>query len=72
MKTSFIALIIGGILIMLSIVVFIVNIGAFTPEEIVGSILLLAIAVSTHGLLHANEENNGGFNPVMGEYRPSR
>lgn len=72
MKTSFMALLISGLMIMLSIIVFIINISAFGPAEIVGSILLLAIAISTHGLLHANEENTGGFNPIMGEYKPSR
>lgn len=70
MKASFIALIVGGILIILSIMIFIINISVFTPEEIVGTILLLAIAVSTHGLLL--KENNVDFNPVMGEYKPSR
>ncbi len=71
MRPSFLGLVFGGILILVSIIYFFAYCKSIKPIELVYVILLLSIAVSSHSLLHSNEEIYFGFNPLKGEWTPN-
>jgi hypothetical protein len=67
MRPSFIGLSTGAILLTVGAVIMWINWRRFSPVDAAGLLLLLSIAVSAHSLLHANEEVNFGWNPLIGK-----
>ena len=71
MRPSFLGLVFGGILILIALIYFFTYCKSIKPIELVYIILLLSIAISTHSLLHSNEEIYFNFNPFVGDWTPS-
>lgn len=67
MRPSFLGLSAGAILLTIAAVMMWINWRRFSAAEAAGLMLLLSIAVSAHSLLHASEEVNFDWNPLIGK-----
>lgn len=67
MRPSFIGLATGAILLTIAAAIMWINWRRFSASDAAGLLLLLSIAVSAHSLLHANEEVNFDWNPLIGK-----
>lgn len=69
MRPSFLGLMAGGFLILIALIVILLNYQKINQIESIYILLLLCIAISTHSLLHSNEEIYFKFNPLVGKWK---
>ena len=69
-KPSFMALFLSGILNLIAFLFLIKNFKNLRKQDILLSILLFSISISSHGLLHGHIEVNSGWNPLNGNLIP--
>ena len=70
MTPSFLGLIISGFLNLIAIILIIVNFNVITSAMFVQFVLLLAISIGIHSVLHFQQEVHFGFNPLEGKWKP--
>jgi hypothetical protein len=69
MRPSFIAFIINGLFIFLSMLYVIYNYNAIMGVQTIILLLLFSIAIGVHAMLHHIEEIVYDFNPFVGKWR---
>ena len=71
-KPSFIALFLSKMLSLIAFLFLIKNFKNLTKQDILESILLFSISISSQGLLHGHIEVSSGWNPLNGPLIPSQ
>ncbi len=71
MTPSFIGLVASGLLNLVAVVIFLINIETISATALVQVILLLAISIGIHSLQHFQQEVHYGFNPLEGKWVPA-
>ena len=59
----------SGILVFIALAMFVLNVQQYTTVEINQFVLLIAIAIAGHSLIHAHQELHYGYNPLAGQWR---
>lgn len=70
MKPSFLGLIATGFLNLLAIILVLVNFNAITSAMFIQIVLLFAISIGIHSMLHFQQEIHFDFNPLEGKWVP--
>lgn len=70
MKISFIALLVSGLVNLISLILLIKHKSELRSGELIMIALLFSIAISAHGLFHAYAELFLDFNPLEGKNYP--
>lgn len=68
MRPSMLGMAISGMLVLTAFIMFIVNYQEFSSTEITQFVLLTAIAIAGHSILHAHQELHYGYNPLVGQW----
>lgn len=63
-RPSFLAFMLNGLLLGLSVVMFALNYKTIDTNSSIMIILVMSIAIGVHSMLHYREEKDYGFNPL--------
>jgi len=72
MRPSFLASTLSGIIIFISIILFVINYKFLSNDNkyFINTLILLSIALGIHALCHYFEEIYFNFNPFTGRWKP--
>lgn len=71
MKPSFLGLIFTGFLNLAAVLLFFIYYSSMTPVSTIQCLLLFAISIGTHSVLHFQQEIAYNFNPLENKWIPT-